>query len=83
MRVEDPTLSEAISLLRPDKGLLPDRKAVSGRLLSKVFCKVKKMSEDYLSDKTMFFCLTTDGWSNVCNDAIVNYMAVCPKKRFF
>jgi hypothetical protein len=83
LRVEDPTLAAAISLLRPDQNLLPDRKQVAGRLLDKNFDKVKTMCQSFLKDKTLYFCLTTDGWSNVCNDPIVNYMAVCPQKTIF
>lgn len=29
------------------------------------------------------FCLTTDGWSNIRNDPVVNYMEVSPESSFF
>jgi hypothetical protein len=71
VRVEDETLAKAMGLLRPDKNLLPERKLLAGRLLDKNFNQVKELCQSYLSDKTLYFCMTTDGWSNVCYDAPV------------
>jgi hypothetical protein len=31
----------------------------------------------------MFYCLATDGWTNVSSDPIINYIAVSPKKTLF
>lgn len=82
-RIEDDTLKEAIAVLRPDENLLPSRISLAGRLLDKTFNKVKSICESYLSDKTLYFCLATDGWTNVLNDAIINYIAVSPQKTIF
>ncbi|MEN9638152.1 MAG: hypothetical protein RLZZ262_20, partial [Bacteroidota bacterium] len=45
--------------------------------------KVKPTCESYLSDKTLYFCLATDGWTNALNDAIINYIALSPQKTLF
>jgi hypothetical protein len=82
-RIEEPTLASALQLLRPDHGLLPSRKSLAGVLLDKAFERVKKESELSLSDKAIYFCLATDGWSNVRNEPIINYIALSPMRSLF
>jgi hypothetical protein len=36
-----------------------------------------------LSTYGQFVCLTSNAWSNVVNDPVVNYMAVSPTKSHF
>lgn len=36
-----------------------------------------------LSTDGLFVCITSDAWSNVANNPVVNYMAVCPTKSLF
>jgi hypothetical protein len=82
-RIEDDTLAKAIALLRPDAGLLPSRKMLSGPLLDKNYNHLKKISDAHLARKLSFFCLATDGWSNVLNEPIVNYIAISPNTTIF
>jgi hypothetical protein len=82
-RIEDPNLAKAIQLLRPDADLLPTRRMLAERLLDKNYDKIKSMSTSCLSDKANCFCLATDGWSNVRNEPIINYIAISPNKSLF
>ncbi len=36
--------------------------------------------DDYLKFTNEYFCLTTDGWSNIKGDPVINYMAISPQK---
>ena len=77
-RIEDDNLVQAIIRLRPDSGFLPTRKMLAERLLDKSYEMGKKISTTCLSDKTKYFCLATDGWSNVKNEPIINNIALSP-----
>jgi hypothetical protein len=76
-RIEDVHLKEAIKMLRPDEGLLPNRRQMGTTLLDKCHQELKTKVDARMKDSTS--CLTTDGWSNVKNDPVVNYMAVSPE----
>ena len=71
----------AIKLLWPDDSLLPNRKQLSSTLLDK--CHQQVLTKIKIRMKGLTCCLTTDGWSNVKNDPVVNYMAVSPVCSFF
>ena len=85
-RVEDPYLLRAIQLLRPG-ARLPTRKQLaddsSGGLLVGCYQKVKAEVGKLLSVNTQYICITSDAWSSVLNEPVVNYMAVCPTKSLF
>jgi Protein of unknown function (DUF 659) len=74
---------DAVGLLRPEKNLLPDRKKLSSSLLDSCYAEVKEKSIKLLSSSSSAVCLVTDGWSNIRNDPIVNYMAVSPTVSLF
>jgi hypothetical protein len=74
-RIEENNLLAALKVLRPDIEL-PSRKKLAGPLLEKSFMAVKQKCDVLLDNATI--CLTTDGWSNIRNDPIVNYMATSP-----
>ena len=38
--------------------------------------------DDYFRTTKDYFCLTTDGWSNVKGEPVINYMAISPGKAF-
>ncbi len=80
-RIEDVHLKAAIKCLRPDQNLLPSRKLLAGALLTKCHKQLTTKVKARLNGAT--FCLTTDGWSNIKNDPIVNYMAVSPEVSLF
>ena len=73
-------LKDAIKVLRPDDSLLPNRKQLSSTLLNKFHQVVLTKVKTCMKGSTC--CLTTDGWSNVKNDPVVNYMAVSPEYSF-
>ena len=79
--IEDFHLKNAIKLLRPDDSLLPNRKQLSSTLLDKCHQQVLNKVKTCMKGSTC--CLTIDGWSNVKNDPVVNYMAVSPECYFF
>ena len=80
-RIEDFHLKNAIKLLQPDDILLPNRKQLSSTLLDKCHQEVLTKVKTCMKGSTC--CLTPDGWSNVKNDPMVNYMAVSPECSFF
>ncbi|XP_028413639.1 uncharacterized protein LOC114536488 [Dendronephthya gigantea] len=83
-RVEDPFLFRAIQLARPG-AKLPTLKQVAddsrGGLLDECYQRVKEeVNKVQLSADDLFVCITSDAWSNISNDPVVNYVAVCPTK---
>lgn len=86
VRVEDPHLHRAIQLARPN-AKLPTRKQLAddnkGGLLEECYQKVKTDVKKQLSISNQFICITSDAWSSVLNEPIVNYMAVCPTQSLF
>jgi len=81
-RVEEKNLARALHMLRPDV-ILPDRHKLAGPLLDKCYNKLKKNQDCYLTSPSSCVCLITDGWSNIKNEPIVNYMATSPDKTVF
>jgi hypothetical protein len=80
-RVEDVHLIVAIKTLHPDDGLLPNRRQLATSLLDVCHEDVKTKVAKGMIGATS--CLINDGWSNVNNDAIINYMAVSPESALF
>jgi hypothetical protein len=79
-RIEEENLSIAIRILRPD-AVLPTRKKLAGQLLEKAYSSLKNKVDAHLENGAV--CLITDGWSNVKNEPIVNYMAISPPITLF
>jgi hypothetical protein len=75
-------LGDAIRILRPDDGLLPNRQKLGGDLLEECYRELSKKVNKYLTT-VLCICLITDGWSKVRYEPIVNYMASSPTKTFF
>jgi hypothetical protein len=80
-RVEDVHLIAAIKTLRPDDGLLPNRRQLATSLLDACHEDVKTKVAKGMIGATS--CLIGDGWSNVNNDAIINYMVTSPEFALF
>ncbi|CAB3993702.1 Hypothetical predicted protein [Paramuricea clavata] len=84
-RAEDPFLLRAIQLARPD-AKLPTCKQLAddgaGGLLDECYQNVKEEVNKVLSTDGQFVCLTSDAWSNVVNDPVVDYTAVSPTKSW-
>jgi hypothetical protein len=80
-RVEDVHLIVAIKTLRPDDGLLPNKRQLATSLLDACHEDVKtKVTKGMIG---AISCLISDGWSNVNNNAIINYMATSPEFALF
>jgi Protein of unknown function (DUF 659) len=75
-RVADVHLKAAIKALRPDDNLLPNRRQLSSSLLDSCHEGLQAKVDKRVNGATA--CLTTDAWSNVKNDSVINYMAVLP-----
>ena len=85
-RIEDPFLASAVQLARPGVKL-PTRKELAddspGGLLQQFYEEVKHKVDKLLSNPNQFIGITTDAWSNISNESVINYMAVCPTKSLF
>ena len=82
IRIEEASLLEAFCICRPD-AVLPSRKQLAEKLLDTCFNKVKKVVDERLKKTKNFLCLTTDGWSNIKNESIINYMLGGNGSTFF
>jgi hypothetical protein len=80
-RVEDVHLIVAIKTLRPDDGLLPNRRQLATSLLDTCHEDVKTKVAKGMIGAASF--LISDGWSNVNNDAIIKYIAASPEFAMF
>ena len=67
--------------LRPDVKL-PARKGMSGKHLTKAYKNVKSNVDNWLK-RDPFGCLTSDGWSNIKNESVINYMLVSGEVTLF
>ena len=73
-RVENLHLTAAIRILRIDSGLLPTRKLLAGTLLDKCHAEFQSRVNKCMVKSTAW--LTSDGWTDVKSDSVINYMAV-------
>jgi Protein of unknown function (DUF 659) len=73
-RIEDPYLLKTFQLCRPDVKL-PTLKEQSSSLLNQCYDDIKKKVNSYLASSP-YHCITSDGWSNIKNEPIINYMIV-------
>jgi hypothetical protein len=80
-RVKDVHLHTAIKTLRPDDGLLPNRRELATFPLDARHDELKSKVSKGMIGATC--CLISDGWSNVKNDAVINYMAASPEFTVF
>jgi hypothetical protein len=81
-RVEDQNLVQAVKMLRPDEGLLLSRKKLAGELLDVCYDDIKQKCDAKLSSLSSAVCLVTDGWSNIHNEPVVNYIAASRPSLF-
>ena len=81
-RVEEQHLRKAFQICRADVQL-PSRKDLAGPLLDVVYEEIKLETDKILSDKTKEFTVTTDAWSNVCNQSVIDFVAVNPQCTLF
>jgi hypothetical protein len=74
-RIEEENLAKACRVLNSSVKL-PNRQMLSGALLDAAYEETKRRTDEMLDESEGFGCVTTDGWSNVLNEPIINYM-VC------
>ena len=79
--IKDFHLKYAIKFLQLGDSLLPNRKHLSSNLLDKCHQEVLTKVKTCMKGSTCY--LTTDGWSNVKYDPVINYMAVSLECSFF
>jgi hypothetical protein len=56
---------------------------LSDSLLSVCYQKVKAQVDSVLKSSSKYVSITSDAWSNISNEPIVNYMAICGGKSLF
>jgi len=79
--VESYSFQNLVAKLRPSyKNHLPNRKALSGRLLDSFYNKYRTIAKDMI-EKSLYYCITTDGWSNLRNEHLVNFTIHIPQKK--
>ncbi|KAH6566281.1 hypothetical protein BASA60_009540 [Batrachochytrium salamandrivorans] len=81
-RIEEENLLSAFRICRPDI-VLPDRKKLGGALLDSCYAKVKSVVDNHIEEMKLNACLTSDAWSNIKNEPIVNYMLISDSSTFF
>ena len=76
-RIEDPYLLSAIHLAQPQANL-PTRKQLTDDspcgLLQECYEEVKSKDDSLLSKHNQFISITSDAWSNIANQSVVNCM---------
>ena len=86
VRIEDRHLLCSIQMTRPG-ARLPSRKQLaddgSGGLLTMCYQNVKEEVNKMLSVKNRYISITSDAWSSILNEPIINYMAVSPNNSLF
>lgn len=80
-RVEHPKLKKLLTSLRGDIKL-PTRQALAGKFLDNAYESIVKKVNQELST-SIGVCLTSDGWSNVNNEPVINYCGVTVDQAFF
>jgi hypothetical protein len=78
-KVEHASLLEALQLLAPAVEL-PNRDELSNALLDRAYDKSLKMP---MAAMGKIVTVSSDGWTDVCGQAVINYMAVCGKLCYF
>ncbi len=82
VRVEEQHLLLALQKLRPDMRL-SSRQDLSGRLLNgAAHSQVKEKVDAWLA-RDLFACITSDAWSNIKNESVINYMLVSGDMSLF
>ena len=81
-RVQEYHLLKAFQAVNPSV-TLPTRKKLAGPLLDICYTKVEIEVKKLLKCETQNLCITSDGWSNISNEAVVNYMAITPSTTLF
>jgi hypothetical protein len=81
VRIEEQHLSKALQKLRPGATLL-SRKDLACKYLKKCNDKVKGKVDAWL-ERDVYNCLTSDPWSNIRNEAVINYMLVSAHTSLF
>ena len=79
--IEDCHLESAVAVLRPDPNLLPNRKRLESMLLDKCYTDIKGWVDDRLAKAVVY--IAKDGWTNIKNNPVVNYMATEPEFSIF
>jgi hypothetical protein len=80
-RIEEYHQLSAIQKLRQDL-TLPSRKDLAGKFLHMCYSKVR-MKVDAWHSRNSLNCLISNTWSNVKNEAVINYMPVTADTSLF
>lgn len=61
---------------------VPSRKLLGGPLLDEEYTEVKKMCDEKIDDSN-YLSIQIDGWSNIRNEAILNFIICTPSPVFY
>lgn len=79
---DHPLWHEFFEALRPSFNL-PDRKKIGGDILDKIYTETKEEVQKKLeSSNTEIFHLQLDGWSNLRNESLINFVISTPEPLF-
>ena len=81
-RIEQPHLAKALEILRPDVKL-PNQRNLTDNLLDECYREMKTTIDKKLTEDEIQLWITSDSWTNISHDAIVNYMATCNRFSLF
>ena len=74
--VENPAFNRFVSILNPNYKL-PTRRSITEKFVPETYNAIKVVVEDSIR-KTNFVSLSTDGWTDVRKNAIVNVVVHLP-----
>ncbi|UZO00948.1 uncharacterized protein OCT59_012060 [Rhizophagus irregularis] len=79
--VENLLVIQFFKCLRPSFKL-PNRRKLAGDLLNDVYNEVKLQTDEQIS-KAKTLCMVSDGWSNINQESVQNFIICTPKPVFF
>ncbi|GBC39217.2 zinc finger BED domain-containing protein 1-like [Rhizophagus irregularis DAOM 181602=DAOM 197198] len=79
--VENPLVIQFFKCLRPSFKL-PNRRKLAGDLLNDVYDEVKLQTDEQISKANTLY-MVSDGWSNINQESVQNFIICTPKPVFF
>ena len=79
--IENPFIIQALNKINPEYHP-PSRKLLSTNLLEKEYKQVSANIKKQIKSAN-YICLTSDGWTNIHQESIINFMITTPKPIFW
>lgn len=79
--VESAAFKDFVNTIRPSYSkFLPSRKVLGGTMLDNAYLKYKEIGLHMIKSARMY-SLVTDGWSNVRQEHLVNFIVIIPNQK--